>query len=263
MEKVVNTVICTHCKTEFPIFEEDLRFYQMFGVSEPQQCPQCRLVRRLTERNPRSLYYRACSSTGKKTLSQYHADAPFPVYSPEAWWGDSFDATNYGRDVDFSRPFFEQFIELKQCVPHLALFNTEGTMQNSDFNNCTAYMKNCYLIAESDYCEDCYYSNLIKKSRSLMDCSVCYEDELCYECVDCMGSYALAYSQDCNNCRSSYFLKNCASCDDCIGCINQRHKQYMIFNAQYARDDYEKRKADFHLESGQATHGASSVAGSR
>lgn len=239
---------CTHCHRDFVISEDDQVFYEKFGVPPPQQCPDCRLVRRFMERNSRNLYYRTCDFTGKKTLSQYHEEQPFPVYSPAAWWSDDWDATKYGRDFDFSRPFFDQFLELKKEVPHLALFNTEGTMENSDFNNCTAYIKNCYLIAESDYCEDCYYSNLLKKCTSVVDCSICYDDELCYECVDCQNCYNLLYSQDCQQSTDSAFLKNCISCKDCIGCINERQKQYMIFNKQYSREEYEGIKRAFELD---------------
>jgi hypothetical protein len=239
---------CKECSQKFEIRDWDRKFYEKIKVPEPKNCPNCRLVRRFMERNPKNLYYRKCDFTGKKILSQYHKNHPFPVYSPDIWWGDDWEALDYGQDFDFSRPFFEQFLELKNKTPHLALFNTAGTIQNSDYNNCTGFLKNCYLIAESDYCEDCYYSNLIKKSNFITDCSVCYESELCYESIDCKNCYNLQYSQDCENCRDSYFLKNCISCNDCIGCINQRQKQYMIKNIQYTKDDYEKMKKQFNLE---------------
>lgn len=239
---------CVACQQQFEIYDEDSVFYKKFDVPEPKTCPDCRLVRRLMERNARNLYYRTCDLTKKQTLSQYHAAQKFPVYSPVAWWSDDWDAIDYGRDFDFSRPFFEQFLELKNKVPHLALFNTEGTMENSDFNNCTAYLKNCYLIAESDYCEDCYYSNLLKKCTNIVDCSICYDDELCYECVDCQNCYNLRYSKDCKQCRDSFFLKNCISCKDCIGCINLRHKQFYIFNEKRTKEEYERQKKEFALD---------------
>ncbi|MEK7524498.1 MAG: hypothetical protein AAB588_05735 [Patescibacteria group bacterium] len=253
----MHSKVCKQCHKEFTIYDEDLEFYAKFEVPEPNQCPDCRLVRRFLERNAKHLYYRTCSLTGQKTLSQYHQDQPFPVYSPSAWWGDGWDATTYGQVVDFNRPFFEQFLELKKKVPHMALFCTEGTLQNSEFNNCVAYLKNCYMTAESDYCEDCYYSNLIKKCTNMVDCSVCYECELCYECVGCTNCYALRYSLDCEQCKDSYFLQNCTACADCIGCINQRHKQYMVFNKQYSREEYEKIKQAFQLDT---RNGAESLA---
>jgi hypothetical protein len=240
-------ITCAHCRQTFTLEERDKLFYDQIEVPPPKQCPDCRLIRRFMERNPKTLYYRTCDFTNKKTLSQYHKDHPFPVYSPEAWWSEKWDPLKHGQSFDFNRPFFEQFLELKNKVPHLSLFNTVGTIENSDYNNCTAYLKNCYLLAESDYCDECYYSNLLKKCDSVVDCSVCYGSELCYECVDCTNGYNLRYSQDSKNCTDSYFLKNCMSCSDCIGCINQRQKQYMIFNKQYSKEDYEKFRQQFQL----------------
>ncbi len=239
---------CTQCSAGFVITDEDRAFYDRMEVPAPKNCPECRLQRRLCERNTRHLYYRKCDLTGKQIISQYRPSQPFPVYGIEAWGGDGWDGLTYGKDIDWNRPFFEQFKELADTVPHLALFNTPGTMENSDYNNCTGYLKNCYLIAESDFCEDCFYSNLLKKAKNLVDCSVCYECELCFECIDCLGSQRLMYSQDCQNCHDSFFLKNCISCHDCIGCVNQRHKQYMIFNKQYTKEEYEASKAAMNLD---------------
>jgi hypothetical protein len=233
---------CTQCSALFEITSEDQRFLDLFSVPAPTMCPDCRLQRRLCERNTRCLYYRKCDLTGQQIISQYNTDQKFPVYSIDAWTSDRWDGTTYGRDTDFSRPFFTQFQELLNVVPHLALFNTPGTMENSDYNNATGYLKNCYLISESDICEDCYYSNLLKKSKDLCDCSVCYECERCYECIDCINCHSLLFSQDCLQCSDSWFLKNCHGCKDCIGCMNQRNKQYMIYNVQYSKDEYEAHK---------------------
>ncbi|HBF66946.1 MAG TPA: hypothetical protein DDW36_00810 [Candidatus Magasanikbacteria bacterium] len=238
---------CNQCKTQFEITDADRAFYKKIDVPEPRQCPQCRLVRRLNERNHRTLYLRTCDKTGKQIYSQYHTQQPFPVWETNYWWSDKWDATEYGRDFDFSRPFFEQFKELKHTVPHPALATIPATIENSDYNNCVGYIKNCYLIAESDYNEDCYYSNLLKHCKDVCDCSVCYEDELCYECVDCMGCYNVKFSQDCSDCRDSYFLSDCQTCSDCMGCINQRGKRYMMFNEQLTKEEYTKRSAALHL----------------
>lgn len=239
---------CPECSGTFTIDAADEVFYKRMDVPAAKNCPDCRLQRHLCERNPRNLYYRKCDASGKQIISQYHGGQPFPVYSIEEWSSDKWDALSYGRDVDFSRPFFEQFKELKNTVPHLALFNTPGTMENSDFNNCTAYLKNCYLIAESDYVEDSYYSNIIKHSKNIVDCSVCYDSELCYECIDCINCNRLAFSKECQNCSDSYFLQNCQSCRDCIGCMNQTQKQYMIQNRQYTKAEYEKIKQQSRLD---------------
>ena len=239
---------CNQCSKTFTITDADRAFYQTMQVPEPKQCPDCRLTRRLMERNHRILYSRTCDKTGKKILSQYHQNQPFPVWDTAEWSKDDWSATQYGRDFDFSRPFFEQFAELKNVVPHPAMTVIVGTLENSDFNNCVGYLKNCYLLSESDYDEECYYSNLLKQCKDIVDCSVCYNNELCYQCIDCNGSYNLKYSQDCDNCQESFFLKNCQSVSDSIACMNLRNKQYMIFNKQYTKEEYERLKAEYQLD---------------
>ncbi|MFH0838250.1 MAG: zinc-ribbon domain containing protein [Patescibacteria group bacterium] len=238
---------CKQCQTQFEVTDKDRQFYDEMGVTEPLYCPQCRLVRRLMERNARQLYWRKCDFSGKKIISQYHEDVPFPVYDQAIWWGDDWDAMEYGRDFDFDRPFFEQFADLKNSIPHFSVFIVGGTLENSDYTNCTGYIKNCYLISESDYNEDSYYSNRIYHSKNLVDCSNCYEGEYSYECIDCIKPNNLFFSQECQNCSDSWFLQNCLGCKNCLGCINLRHKEYMIFNKQYTKEEYEKMKAGFGL----------------
>jgi len=240
MISTMETKSCKNCSHPFEITDQDLAFYKRVEVPPPKTCPDCRLVRRLQERNAKTLYSRKCDATGEDIISMYHKDHIFPVYKSDYWWSDKWDAMDYGKDFDFNRPFFEQFEELANKVPHFGTFIINGTMQNSDYTNCTGYLKNCYLIGEADYDESCYYSNRIDKCTNVMDSSVIYESELCYECIDCRTCYNLKFSQDCETCRDSFFLYNCKSCQNCIACANQRHKSYMIFNKQYSKEKYEQ-----------------------
>jgi hypothetical protein len=239
---------CRNCEAKFKITDGDLVFYKKMNVPAPKTCPRCRLVRRLNERNAKTLYSRKCDATGKMIISQFRPDAPFPVYEQNFWWGDDWDPLDYGQDFDFSRPFFEQFTELRNKVPQMSLFVINETLENSEYTNCTGYLKNCYLIGEADYDEDCYFSNRIFHSKNIMDCSTVSDCELCYDCIDCAKCQRLFYSQECRSCHDSYFLQDCVSCQDCIGCINQRQKKFMIFDRQYRQKEYERLKADMHLE---------------
>lgn len=245
----MNTLVCEHTGIPFAVSEEDQIFYDLFGVTHPNLSPIERLKRRLVERNARCLYSRECSFSKKRIISQYHADHAFPVYDNDIWWSDMWDASEYAQSFDFSRPFFEQFAELKHNVPHLARYIISGTVENSRYTNCTGYLKDCYLIFESDYNESCMYSSLLKNCDHCFDCSVCYKSQWCYQCIDCTECYELQYSQDCRNCHTSWFLKDCNGCQDCIGCINLRNKQYCIFNQQYSKEAYEQKKQEFQFTS--------------
>lgn len=243
----MKTVQCGQCNKTFKIADLDQEFYNRIDVPEPKNCPQCRMMRRLVERNARSLYKRKCDFSGKEIISQFHSEQPFPVYEQKIWWSDKWDALDYGQDFDFNKPFFPQFQELLNKVPHMSVFIIGGTLENSDFTNCTGYLKNCYLLSEADYNENCYYSNRVFYNENLVDCSDVTKSELCYECVDCRNCYSSQYLQDCRDCTDCYFLYDCRGCKDCIGGINLRNQQYMIYNKQYSKEDYEKKKKELHL----------------
>lgn len=239
---------CKQCATHFEITDEDLSFYKKFDVPEPKNCPKCRLIRRLLERNTRKLYKRKCDFSGEEIISMYNETVAFPVYKTEIWWSDVWDGLDYGIDFDPTKSFFQQFKILANKVPRAASFIIGGTLTNSDFTNCTGYLKNCYLIFEADYNEDCYYSNRLMHCKNIVDCTQVYKCELCYECSDCHECYNLEFSRDCTTCSDSHFLFDCKSCSNCIGCINLRHKNFHIFNKPYSKEEYEKMKTEYHLD---------------
>ena len=117
-------------------------------------------------------------------LSMYKEDAKFPVYDNDFWWGDGWDAIDYGREFDFNRGFFEQQAELRDVVPHFALAVAKTTMQNSDYCNHAGYLKDCYLIFNTDNAEKCMYSKAVNFSYECLDCTNVTDSELCYEVMD-------------------------------------------------------------------------------
>ena len=239
-------MLCTDCNTSYEIPEDELRFHVDMDVPAPRQCPHCRFVRRLNERNARNLHKRKCDLTGRAFISPY-SDVAFPVYHPDEWFTDKWDDLSYGKEVDFSRPFFEQLKELFDSVPRQGQFICPGTIENSDYVNCAGYVKDCYLVAETDYNERCMYGNRVFHNQYVVDVSNIFESELCYECIDVRKCHTCLYCIDCENCNESFFCRNCISCHDCIGCMNLRQKQYCIFNEQYSKEDYEEKKTALNL----------------
>ncbi len=101
---------CQNCENEFLIDEQDQAFYKKIDVPQPTLCPKCRYQRRLIHRNELNLYRRTCDATGESIISIYRPGVVFPVYKQAAWWADGWDAMEYGRDYDFSRPFLNNFM---------------------------------------------------------------------------------------------------------------------------------------------------------
>ncbi len=230
---------CTSCKKDFIIREKDKDFYSKFDVPEPTMCPECRLQNKLCFRNERTLYKRKSDLSDKDIVSIYHQDSPFKVYSSEEWWSDKHEGLQYGRDFDFSRPFFEQFRELQLQVPRIALFNINPT--NSDFCQQAYNNKNCYLCVVVEDCEDSMYMTHSNKIRTSYDSSYLQDCELCYDCIDSTKLYNCIGCQSCQNSSDLMFCYDCVGCQNCVGCFGIRNKKYWIMNKQYTKEQYDEK----------------------
>ncbi len=246
----METRICQAGKVEFTISDNEIAFCEKMKVPLPTFSPFDRFRRRLMRRNERVLNIRTCSGTGKKIVSVYDEKVTFPVYSREYWYSDKWDGTDYGRDYDFDRNFFDQYIELSKVAPRMSMWQVNTT--NSDYSNYIVDSKNCYLCFTAlGNNEDCMYSSYITGNVNCLDCDHCTKCERCYECFNCDTSYNLKYSVDSTNCRDSFFLRDCNNCSDCFGCVALKDKQYHIFNEPYSKEDYEKKVKEFKITSRQ------------
>ena len=239
--------ICQNCKKDFIIEPDDFKFYEKLKVPAPGFCHECRLQRKLVWRNERSLYKRNCALCNKVVISVFSSDKPFPIYCHDCYRSDAWDPFSYGQDIDFSRPFLDQFGELQKKVPrqYALVF---GNI-NSDYTNATGFNRNCYLIFVSDHNEDCFYSFNIYYCKNSLDLSTCFSCELCYELLNCLNCNNCSFSTDCRDSYNLYFSKDCINCHDLIGCVNLRNKSYNIFNVQYTKEDYEKKLEDLNISS--------------
>lgn len=234
--------ICKTCNKDFEIRKEDAVFYEQIAVPMPEYCAPCRAQRRLAFRNERTLYKRPCDLCAKDGVSLYPSGTPFPVYCHKCWWSDSWDPVDYAMDWDKSKPFLQQFAELKNKVPRIGLLVIDSV--NSDYTNNAGENKNCYLIFAAENNEDCAYSRLIMKSRMIFDCSSTYESELCYECIDCKGCFKCIYSERLQDCVEVMFSFDMRNSQNCIFCVNGRNMNYCIENVQYTKEEYEKKKKE-------------------
>ncbi len=237
---------CQSCKQEFTIAASDFAFYEKMNVPPPKFCYHCRRQRLVCWRNQRTLYGRTCAATKKQIISIFAPESDYVVYDRDYWWTDVWDPLSYGQEIDFSKPFAEQFDALLHRVPLPAVIN--GKSENSQYSNHVGFAKNCYLLFASWEVENTYYSDMTGKTKDSMDIMQCTEMESGYELVGCVGSYNLKYSIESDHCIDSAFLHECKSCTNCIGCTNLRNKQYYIFNKPYSKSEYEKAVQELRLD---------------
>ena len=243
------TTSCLQCRTGFEVTEEDIAFLkrlspiiggQEFPLPEPTMCPDCREQRRLAVANQLTLFKGVCSVSGDTVVTNIHPQSPYTIIRQDLWYSDAWDPESYGRSIDFSRPFFEQWHELSIAVPRPSLFTGYQYDENSDYTNHSGKNKNCYMIFDSDENRDCYYSYSINSCRDCMECFRVRKSELCYGCIDAIQCYNSGFLQDCENCTDSMYLKNCVGCKNSLMCSNLRNKENYIENKPATAEEVQR-----------------------
>ncbi|MBI4836668.1 MAG: hypothetical protein HY817_05425 [Candidatus Abawacabacteria bacterium] len=247
---------CRQCQTDFEVTAEDKEFYQKVspifkGISyhlpSPTFCPECRAQRRLAFRNERKFYTRQCALCTKDIISIHRTTNPVTVYCQRCWWSDRWDPLSYGRDFDFSRPFFEQFEDLYQTVPQIALMNDNGVAsENCEYTQDFAFGKNCYLAIASWKVKDCMYCDAVYNSADIVDSTnIVSGSELVYESIHSLNLYSCAFLALSENCSNCWFGLDLKGCKDCFCCFGLRQKQYCIFNQPYSESEYKEKVQTF------------------
>lgn len=181
----------------------------------------------------------------------YSPNKPYIVWCYDCWFSDDWDAVDYGRPFDPSKPFMDQFHDLWKAVPKVSLIYVRSI--NSDYVNISADNKDCYMLVESSNNEGCIHSYWVQQCRDSVDLSFAHQTELSYESDDCYNSYRLKYAKGCHDSRDSAFMLNCRGCSNCLGCVNLRQKQYCVFNEQKTKEEYEKILRDAKLDTHSGT----------
>lgn len=232
---------CQTCATPFKIASEDEAFYKRMKVPHPTSCPTCRNNTRMRWRNFNSLHNRTSDLSGKPIISMFPKESPLTVYSSEEWHGDSWNALDYGQDIDWNKPFFEQFHNLHSRVPHASLLHYQ--CENSNYCNLAFNSKACYMVFGCVENEDCLYGHIVWRSTDCTDGLYLYECELCYESTDCISCYNCDYCRECRNSNDLKHCYDCVGCHFCFGCTGLRQKEYCIYNEQFTKEEYKSRLA--------------------
>lgn len=250
------TRLCQNCNQDFTIEPDDFSFYEKIGVPAPTFCPECRRIRRMTWRNDFTFYNRTCDATGEAIISLYAPQKDRVVYATRHWWSDAWDPMDYGRDFDFTRPFFEQFHELQKVVPLPALMNDDGVGSvNCRYTQNEAYAKNSYMVSMAWKNEDCMYSYGVSGPQAIevVDSMDIFQSERIYESIFLNQSYDCTFCYYGATLVSSHFCLDCRNLQNCFMCVGIRDKSYCFKNEQYSKEEYLKilESYQLHTYSGQ------------
>ncbi len=247
MEKIIEHKQCRQCQVEFTITDKDLEFYkkispvfnwEKYSIPKPKLCPDCRTQRRQTFRNERSIYKRKCDATWEDIISIYHPESKHTVYNSPFWWSDEWSATDYAVDIDFDVSFLEQFKNLNEKVPRIAMMSVDS--ENSNYTNQSYENKNCYMCFAIADCKDMYYSECATHNTDCIDVGYTQHSQVSYNTVDSENLWFCFHMNECIWCNNCKYCDDCISCSNCFGCVGLRNKSYCIFNKQYTKQEYEK-----------------------
>ncbi len=245
MEYQSENKTCQNCKQDFTIESDDFAFYEKIKVPPPTFCPECRLQRRLAWRNERSLYKRNCNLCKDSMFAIYPADTPFPVYCNRCWFSDDWDVIDYGKEYDFSKPFFQQFQELKNKVPRLNLQIVNCT--KTEYANAITHSKNCYLTYSTANSEDCIYTVRSLNSKNITDSYLIKKSDGCFNCLNCEDSSNLNFCQNVSSSFDLYFCFDMKASSNCFMSTVGRHANYLFRNKKLTKEQYfyEIKNIDF------------------
>ena len=243
----METKRCQNCKSDFVIEPDDFAFYEKIKVPPPTFCPACRLQRRLLHRNERTLYKRSCDLCKKSMIARYAPESPYTVYCPTCWYSDKWDRVAYGREYDFSRPFFEQFGELLLRVPRISVISVNAV--NSDYVSQCRDVKNCYMATSIVSSENINYSYRVDKSRDCFDVAFVEGSEGCVELTYGVKSSGVSHSVLVEDSFDSQLLYDCRNCKNSILCINKRNASYQIGEAVYSKEEFTREREKLNLGS--------------
>ncbi len=258
---------CRHCNRNFQIFPAELDFFskispefngKRFAIPPPTLCPDCRMQRRCIWRNEFSYYARKCDLCEKRIISVHSADKPYPVYCNQCWWSDAWDPYSYGKEIDFTKSFFEQFTELQKKMPKPSMANDNHiASENIEYCQGLAYSKNCYLVTTSWRLEDSLYCSNCGEAKDLLDCRfVGQGSELVYESASCVKVYSSSFLYGCDSCSDCHLGIDLRGCANCFCCIGLRQKEYCFFNQQCSKQEYQEKIAEYRNGSYQALEAA-------
>ena len=230
-----------HCKEEFEITDEDIKFLKMLRAPVSNYCPACRRIRRFVYMGLSQLFKIPCQAPGhsESMISILSEDCPFPVYDYKYFISDEFDPFSFGRNYEKGSDPMEVLWEMRKKFPMPSFLNRDPSSVNSEYSNGGRNTKNAYYTFGCFNSEDLWYCVMATLSKDVMDSRYARKSEHCYSIYHSEGMYKSSFSYFSKDCTDSMFLFDCRNCDSCFGSVNLRNKRYCVWNKQLSKEDYE------------------------
>lgn len=142
--------------------------------------------------------------------------------------------------------------ELRKKAPNLAVHQT--SCENCVGNHLTE-CSNCYRCHDSFALEDCFFAIETNGNKSSCDLTVCFESELCYQCIHSPLNYNCNFLFHCDYCSDAEFCAFSKNLKNCFGCVYMQNKEYYILNeGPYKPEEYVRETEKIRKELQKSGH---------
>ena len=92
--------------------------YEKVGIELPTICFFCRVKNHLSFWLFGKFRKGKSDLSGESLITVLPEKNRYPIYTLTEWHSDAWEAMDFGQDYDSAKPFFTQFQELQEKIPH-------------------------------------------------------------------------------------------------------------------------------------------------
>jgi len=236
--------ICERTEETWYMDEEEISWFKAFQVPPSRVSKKMRMWQLSCFFVVYQWWWNKHFDTGEPILTSAHPASGIRVLPDKEWFERDF--SEKGREIDLTRPFFDQFRALQLEVPINATRN--GVPPENSITLFSLGDQNSYFVAASKS----------KNSLYLNDCDGAENCMLGLDGIHVSESYFFAHSARLHHCLfalqsfdcvNSLFLFDCRNCEYCFGATNKRNRKYIWWNEQLSKEEWERRMVQIDLGS--------------
>ena len=209
---------CTDCQNCFEVFfsqhsEQCRHSYFLKNCRNCEHCFGCM--------NLRNQKYQIFNKQVTREAYENFVSETFPLTSQKV-------SELKSQFLDFQRT------QINRETPNINCEDCEGSYLD--------HSQNCTESLDLVECQDCRFCIGNLKLKDCQDVGMSMATEIAYNSVGIGNSFEIRCSCWLDQCRHvdySFWLINC---EHCFGCVGLRNAQYCIFNKQYSKEEYFKRR---------------------